>query len=281
MIQIGKYNTLHILQKTNEGLILEDESDEEILLPTKFCPENFDTKDTLTVFVYLDNTEKKIATTLVPKIQLYEFALLQVASLTKVGAFLDWGMDKDLLVPFNEQNQEMVEGRWYIVYLDIDDKTNRLFASSRVEKQLQNINITVENGEIVDIIVLQKSDLGYTVIINNEHKGLIYENEIFTKLNVGDKRKAYVKKVRDDNQIDISLQPIGYRKFNDINSKLIFNALLENDGFVPITDKSTPERIKAKFGISKKAFKKSIGALYKQRKITIEETGIRLLKSVK
>jgi len=281
MIQIGKYHTLHILRKTNVGLILGEESGEEILLPVKLCPENFEIKGKITVFVYLDKTEKKIATTLIPKIQLYEFALLQVASLTKVGAFLDWGLDKDLLVPFNEQNQEMVEGRWYIVYLDIDDSTNRLFASSRVEKQLQNIHITVENDEIVDIIVFQKSDLGYTVIINNEHKGLIYENEIFTKLNIGDKRKAYIKKVRDDNQIDISLQPIGYRKFNDINSKLIFNALLENDGFIPITDKSTPERIKVKFGISKKAFKKSIGALYKERKITIEETGIRLLKSVK
>jgi len=277
MIEIGKYNQLQILQQTDEGLLLKDISGEEkVLLPTKHCPENFKINDSLSVFIYLDHTEKKVATTQTPKIQLYEFALLQVAAITQVGAFLNWGLDKDLLVPFNEQKLEMLEGRWYVVYLDLDDKTNRLFASSKIDRQLQNINITAKEGDKVDIIIYQQTDLGYSVIINNEHKGLIYENEIFTKLNIGDKLKAYVKKVRDDNHIDISLQPIGYRKFSKDNNSLILNALKNNNGFLAITDKSSPEEVKAMFSLSKKAFKKSIGALYKDRKIIIEKTGIRL-----
>ncbi len=277
MIEIGKHNQLQIFQKTEEGLLLKDQSEEgEVLLPTEYCPENFEINDSLSVFVYLDSTEKKIATTQTPKIRLYEFNLLQVAAITQVGAFLNWGLDKDLLVPFNEQKLEMLEGRWYVVYLDLDDK-NRLFASSKIDRQLQNINITVKKGDNVNIIIYQQTDLGYSVIINNEHKGLIYKNEIFIELNIGDKLKAYVKKVRDDNHIDISLQPIGYRNFNDNNSTLIYKKLIANDGFLAITDKSTPEDIKDMFGLSKKAFKKSIGALYKDRIITIEETGIKLV----
>ncbi len=277
MIEIGKYNELQIFKQTDEGLILKDPTGEdEVLLPTKYYPENFEINDSLSVFVYLDSTEKKVATTQAPKIQLYEFALLQVAAITQVGAFLNWDLDKDLLVPFNEQKLEMLEGRWYVVYLDLDDK-NRLFASSKIDRQLQNINITVKEGDKVDIIIYQQTDLGYSVIINNEHKGLIYKNEIFTKLNIGDKLKAYVKKVRDDDHIDISLQAIGYRNFNDNNSTIIYKKLVSNNGSLAITDKSTPEEIKAMFGLSKKAFKRSIGALYKDRVITIEETEIKLV----
>jgi len=276
MIEIGKYNQLQIFQKTEEGLLLKDSSEEEIVLPAKYCPDEFKIDDSLSVFVYLDPTEKKVATTLTPKIKLYEFALLQAAAITQVGAFLNWGLDKDLLVPFNEQKLEMLEGRWYVVYLDLDDK-NRLFASSKIDRQLQNINITVEKGDTVEIIIFQKTDLGYSVIINNEHKGLIYENEIFTSLNIGDKLTAYVKKIREDNHIDVSLQPIGYRNFNDNNSTLIYKKLVSNNGSLAITDKSTPDEIKNMFGLSKKAFKKSIGALYKDRIITIEETGIKLV----
>jgi len=276
MIEIGKYNQLQIFQNTNEGLILKSSSGEDVLLPTKYCPDNYKINDSLSVFVYLNSTEKKVATTQTPKIQLYEFALLQVAAITQVGAFLNWGLDKDLLVPFNEQKLEMLEGKWYVVYLDLDDKTNRLFASSKIDRQLQNINITVKEGDKVDIIIYQQTDLGYSVIINNEHKGLVYNNEIFTKLNIGDKLKAYVKKVRDDNHIDISLQAIGHRKSSKNNTALILNILTENSGFLAINDKSSPEEIKAMLGISKKAFKKSIGALYKGKKIVIEKTGIRL-----
>jgi predicted RNA-binding protein (virulence factor B family) len=172
----------------------------------------------------------------------------------------------------------MEEGRWYIVYLDLDEKSDRLFASNRVERHLQNDKLSVAEGDEVSLLVWQKTDLGYTVIINHAHKGLVFENEIFQDLHVGEKLKAYVKKIRDDNKIDISLQPIGYNKFNDANSELIFNALNENQGFLPLTDKSSPEAIYSQFGISKKAFKKSIGALYKLKKILIETSGIRLLE---
>ena len=277
MIELGKKHKLNVIRQTNDGLILVDDQKEEILLPTNECPSNLKIGDSLNVFIYRDQNEKKIATTVIPKITLHEFALLQVASITKVGAFLNWGLNKDLLIPFSEQQQELKEGRWYIVYLDIDETTDRLFASTYIERQLQNIHITVKEGEKVDLLVYQKTDLGYSVIVNNEHKGLIFENEIFTTINIGDVLKGYVKKIREDNKLDISLQPIGYKKFIDVNSSNIYQTLIDNNGYLTVTDKSSPEEIKSLFGLSKKAFKKSIGALYKQKKIVIEKDGIRIL----
>ena len=277
MIELGKKHKLNVIRQTNDGLILVDDQKEEILLPTNECPSNLKIGDSLNVFIYRDQNEKKIATTVIPKITLHEFALLQVASITKVGAFLDWGLEKNLLIPFSEQQQELKEGRWYIVYLDIDETTDRLFASTYIERQLQNIHITVKEGEKVDLLVYQKTDLGYSVIVNNEHKGLVFENEIFTTINIGDVLKGYVKKIREDNKLDISLQPIGYKKFIDVNSSNIYQTLIDNNGYLTVTDKSSPEEIKSLFGLSKKAFKKSIGALYKQKKIVIEKDGIRIL----
>jgi len=275
VIAIGRYHELEIFRHTSVGLFLGDE-EEDVLLPNKYCPEQFEIGDTLTVFVYLDYDERKIATNLTPKILLHEFALLQVAAMTEVGAFLDWGLEKQLLVPFKEQRQKMEEGRWYIVYLDIDVQTDRLFASNKIENRLQNEALTIEEGDEVNVLVYQKTDLGYTVIVNNNHKGLLFENEIFTTLNIGDKLKGYVKKIREDRKLDISLQPIGFKQFIDANSELIYNTLVDNNGFLPLTDKSSPDEIYAEFGISKKAFKKSIGGLYKQRKITIDAKGITL-----
>ncbi len=231
----------------------------------------------VTVFIYRDSEGRTVATTLTPKINLHEFALLKVSAVTGVGAFLDWGLEKDLMVPFREQKQKMEEGRWYIVYLDLDQKTDRLFASNRVERYLQNDELVVKEGDEVDLVVQQKTDLGYAVIIKHKHKGLIFDNEVFKEIRVGDRLKGYVKNIRDDNKIDVSLQALGYRGANDANSELILTKLKEYDGFIPLTDKSTPEEISIQFGISKKAFKKSLGALYKQRLIEIQATGIRLL----
>ena len=276
MIEIGKYIDLKILRKTSVGFFLGDEEGEEVLLPNKYCPENMKLEEELKVFVYRDSSEKKVATTLIPKISLHEFALLEVSSVSGVGAFLDWGLEKELMVPFREQRQKMEEGRWYIVYLDLDEKTDRLYASNRIEKFLQNEAVSLSIGEEVELLVLQKTDLGYSVIVNHAYKGLIYENEIFQELNIGDRLKGYVKNLREDNKIDISIHPLGYKNFNDANSELIFNALIEHEGFLPFTDRSTPEEIYSQFGISKKAFKKSIGALYKQRKIDIQSQGIKL-----
>ena len=276
MIAVGEYNELKILEQTSLGLFLEDTEGEKILLPTKECPTNFSIGDPIAVFAYSDKSDNKIATTLTAKIQLHEFALLKVIDMTPVRAFLDWGLVTNLLVPYKEQQKDMVIGKWYLVYLDIDEK-NRLFASTQIEKQLQNIHITVKEGDQVDVMIYRQSDLGYNVIVNYEHLGLIFENEIFTDLNIGDKRKGYVKKIRDDNKLDITLQPTGFKNVIDPNSELIIKFLADNNGYLPITDKSAPDEIYELFGISKKAFKRSVGALYKQRKIIIESNGIKLI----
>ena len=277
MIVLGEYNTLNILKQTAAGLLLGDNDGEEVWLPAKECPNNVNIGNNIEVFVYPDKDSNKIATTITPKIKLHEFALLQVREVAPVGAFLDWGFEKELLVPFNEQSQDLVKGKWYIVYLDIDEK-DRLFASTFIDKQLQNIHIIVKEGDEVDLMIYRQSDLGYNVIVNNEHLGLIYENEIFTDLTIGDKRKGFVKNIREDNKLDITLQGIGFRNVIDPNTELIYKALIENNGFLAITDKSAPDKIYDLFGISKKAFKRSIGALYKQRKIIIEAKGIKLNK---
>jgi len=259
MIEIGRSNELRILRNTSVGLYLGDESGEEVLLPNKYCPEKFELQDKIEVFVYHDHEERKVATKIRPKILLNEFELLQVTAVTNVGAFMDWGLEKDLLVPFREQRHKMQEGKWYIVYLDVDRKTDRLYASNRIDDFLQNRVLTVERGEEVSLFVFQKTDLGFSVIVNNIHKGLLFRNEIFKELNIGDKIIGFVKNIREDNKLDISIQRIGYENFNDCNSELIFHKLVENEGFLPVT-------------------KKSIGALYKQRKITILPEGIKSIK---
>jgi len=277
MIEQGKEIELKIAKRATFGLYLADDSGEEVLLPKKYCTEEMKPGDTNRVFVYKDSEGKKVATTLTPKIFIHEFALLKVSAVTGVGAFLDWGLEKELMVPFREQKQKMEVGRWYIVYLDLDKKSDRLYASNRVERFLQNDQISVKEGDEVALVVLQKTDLGYSVIVNHAHKGLIFDNEIFQDIRVGDRLKGYVKKVRDDQKIDISIQPIGFRNVNDSNSELIYKTLVENNGFLAITDKSSPDEIYTLFGISKKAFKKSLGALYKQKKVDIQPDGIKLI----
>ncbi len=275
MIPIGQHQELTILRHTSVGLYLGDNAGEEdILLPNKYCPEDIEIGEKLNVFVYRDYEERKIATNLQPKIRMHEFALLRVTAVSNIGAFLDWGLEKELLVPFREQRQKMEVGRWYIVYLDLDTKTDRLYATNKIEKRLQNKTLTVHEGEAVEVIIMKKTDLGFSVIVNQQHEGLIFESEIFTTLNIGDKIKAYVRQIRDDNKIDISLQPAGFENFNDPNCEKIISRLKENKGFLPLADKSTPEEIYKTLGMSKKAFKKAIGTLYKQRKITLQKEGI-------
>ena len=275
MIDQGKEIELNIAKRATFGLFLADESGEEVLLPNKYCSEDMKPGDKVRVFVYKDSEGKKVATTLTPFILLNEFALLKVTAVTGVGAFLDWGLEKELMVPFREQKQKMEVGRWYIVYLDLDLKSDRLYASNRVERFIQNEELSVKEGEEVDLLVLHKTDLGYSVIINHAHKGLIFDNEIFREIRVGDRLRGYVKHIREDKKIDVSLQPIGFRNFNDANSELIYKKLEENDGFLACTDKSSPEEIYSQFGISKKAFKKSLGALYRKKLIEIRPDGIK------
>lgn len=280
MIEIGKYNKLKILRETSVGLFLGDASGEDVLLPNKYCPKRFRIGDELKVFVYRDYAERKVATNLKPKIRLHQFALLQVADVSPVGAFLDWGMEKHLMVPFSEQRQKMEAGRWYIVYLDIDEKTDRLYATNKIEQRLQNTELTVAEGDPVKLLVFKQTDLGFSVIVNNVHKGLLYENEVFKPLSIGDRTKGFVKKIREGNKLDISLQPDGYELSNPGNTEKVYRALVDNRGFLPLTDKSSPDEIYALFGISKKAFKKAVGTLYKERKITISNRGLKVVDGV-
>jgi predicted RNA-binding protein (virulence factor B family) len=278
MIEIGRYNELIIDRETSVGLFLSDRKGNEVLLPTKYCPEEFEIDDSIEVFVYLDHEERPIATNIEPKITLHEFAQLRVSEVNNIGAFMDWGLEKELLVPFSEQRQKMQKDRWYIVFLNYDSKTDRLYGSNKIEKWISNEPemLTVEEGEEVELLIMGKSDIGYNVIINDRHKGLIYDSEIFEDIRVGDKVPGYIKKIRTDEKIDVSLQPIGYEKFNDVNVQLLYDALIDNNGSLELNDKSSPESIYEVLGISKKAFKKALGALYKDRKVEIKESGISL-----
>jgi len=278
MIELGKYNDLKFISETAEGIQLADEAGQEILMPSKYCPQGAKTGDIIKVFVHNNNEGKLVATTQKPKLILGEFCLLQVKAIADgVGAFMPWGIDKDLMIPFREQKQKMEEGRWYIVYLDIDLETDRLYGSSRIERFLQNEIISVSENQLVEVLVWKKTDLGFSVIVNNIHQGLIFDNEIFSELNVGDKMTGYVKNIREDNKIDISLQATGYNNFNDANAEAVFKALELNNGYLHFTDKSSPDEIYSFFGISKKAFKKALGALYKMRKIEITPDGIKII----
>lgn len=278
MIAIGKHHKLDILTQTSEGLLLGYDENETVLLPIRFCEDYYDIGDSIEVFVYVNSEQKKIATTTMPTAILHEFGFLKVTAVTDVGTFMDWGMEDKIMVPFKQQRQQMEEGRWYVVFIDIDPETNRLIASNKIEKHLQNDKLTVTEGDEVELLVYSFSELGFAVIVNHLHKGLIYKNETFQPIHVGDQLQGYVRKIRADGKLDISLQPIGYRKFNSKNSDEVYTFLVDNDGFLPVNDKSDPALIYKNFGFSKKAFKKAIGDLYKQRIITIDSDGIRLIE---
>lgn len=278
MIEIGKYNTLEILRETKVGLFLGNGNEaEDILLPNKYVPKQYEIGDEITVFVYLDHEERPVATTLEPYILLNEFALLRVNYTNRIGAFMDWGLEKDILVPFKEQAREMEKGKRYLVYLYLDEMTNRLVASSKTNQFLDNENLTVENGEEVDLIVSHITDLGINVIINGKHKGLLYKDEVYDdSIRTGDKLRGFIKNIRPDHKIDVSLQQQGYENVEP-NAEKILDELKANRGFLRLNDNSHPEDIKTVLKMSKKTFKKAIGALYKDRVIDIKDDGIYLL----
>ncbi len=278
MIHIGEYNTLTILREKEPGLFLSDEEDNEVLLPNRYVPKEFKIWDKLEVFVYLDNEERLVAVTDKPYITKGEFAVLRCNQVTEHGAFLDWGMVKELFCPFKEQTFKMKKGGWYLVYCYLDEKTDRLVASSKTNKFLSNQDLTVEQFQEVDLIVSHPSEIGMNVIVNKKHLGLIFNDNIFQDLSVGDRLKGIVKKIRKDNKLDIALGQVGYRNIEP-NAEAIIRELEDNSGFVNLTDKSSPEDIKEVFQMSKKNFKKAVGSLYKQRIITIEKGGIRLSES--
>jgi uncharacterized protein len=276
MINIGEYNTLTILREKEPGLFLSDEEDNEVLLPNRYVPKEFKIWDKLEVFVYLDNDERLVAVTDKPYVKRGGFAVLRCNEVSKHGAFLDWGMVKELFCPFKEQAFKMKKGGWYLVHCYLDDETNRLVASSKTNHFLDNKELTVSQFDEVDLIVSHPSEIGMNVIVNNQHLGLIFNDDIFKDLSVGDRLKGIVKKIRPDNKLDIALGQIGYRNIEP-NAEAIMHELHDNSGFLNLTDKSTPEDIKDVLQMSKKSFKKAVGTLYKQRLITIESDGIRLL----
>jgi uncharacterized protein len=275
MIHLGEYNTLEILRDTEPGLFLGDAEDNEVLLPNRYVPEEFEIGDKLEVFVYLDNEERPVATTDKPFIKKGDFALLRCNQVTKFGAFLDWGLVKELFCPFKEQAFKMKAGGWYLVHCYLDEESERLVASSKTNRFLDNKELTVAQFDEVDIIVSHPSDIGMNVIVNKKHLGLVFKDDIFKDISVGDRLKGIVKKVRQDNKLDISLSQIGYRNIEP-NAQFILNELEDNSGFIPLHDKSNPEDIKDQLQMSKKSFKKAIGSLYKDRRIEIKEDGIYL-----
>ena len=279
MIHIGDYNTLEIIRETEQGLYIADEEGNEVLLPNRYVPKSFKIWDKLDVFVYLDNEERPVAVTDKPYIKVNEFAMLRCNQVTQHGAFLDWGLLKELFCPFKEQAFKMKTGGWYLVYCYLDEETGRLVASSKTNRFLDNKNLTVKQFDEVDLIVSHPSEIGMNVIVNKKHSGLIFKDEIFKDLSIGDRLKGYVKKIRPDNKLDIVLGQIGYRNIEP-NAETIMQELEDNDGYLNLTDKSDPEDIKEILQMSKKNFKKAVGTLYKKRLIEIKEDGIYLLNKV-
>lgn len=276
MIHIGDYNTLEIIRETDQGLYIADEEGNEVLLPNRYVPKSFKIWDKLDVFVYLDNEERPVAVTDKPYIKVNEFAMLRCNQVSQHGAFLDWGLLKELFCPFKEQAFKMKAGGWYLVYCYIDEETGRLVASSKTNRFLDNKNLTVKPFEEVDLIVSHPSEIGMNVIVNKKHSGLIFKDDIFKDLSIGDQLKGYIKKIRPDNKLDIVLGEIGYRNIEP-NAETILQELEDNEGFLKLTDKSDPEDIKEILQMSKKSFKKAIGTLYKKRLIEIKDDGIYLI----
>ncbi len=277
MIEIGEFNTLKAIRRTDHGMYLGHTEQETVLLPNRYVPKKLEFGDEITVFVYGDNYNRPVATTLIPFVTLNQFAVLKVKSVENYGAFMDWGIAKDLLVPFSNQYKKFEVGESHMIHLYMDDVSERLVGSAKISSFLMTEIITVKVGDEVNLMAYEKSDIGVSVIVNNMHRGLIYNDEIFHEIKLGDKFKGYVSKIRDDFKIDISLNKFGYKKVEP-NTEKILQYLQDNDGKMAFTDKSDPTEIHNTFGMSKKVFKKVIGALYKQRIISINPNEIRLIQ---
>ena len=278
MIKLGDYNILTVVKEVDFGLYLDGGDEGEILLPRRYVPEGACPGDTMEVFIYLDNEERLVATTEIPRAKVGDFAYLEVAWVNNHGAFLDWGLMKDLFCPFREQKMRMEKGKRYIVHVHIDEESYRIMASAKVERYLSKDRPEYASGDEVNILIWQKTDLGFKAIIDNKYSGLLYENEIFSTLQTGMEMKAFVKQVREDGKVDLILQKPGFEKIDDF-SKTLLNYIRENDGRIRLNDKSPAEDIYATFGVSKKTFKKGVGDLYKKHLITLHEDGITLADS--
>lgn len=277
MTEIGKVNKLNVVRETENGIYLDGVELGEILMPRKFITDEIKESGTANVFVYNDSEDRLVATTENPIAMAGDFAFLKVVSVNRFGAFLNWGLPKDLLAPFSEQKAKMVEGGIYLVYIYLDLLTKRLAASAKVEKFLDNTPPEYRPGEEVDLLITEETDLGFKAIVNFEHWGILYKNQVFKPLHSGQKLKGFVSKIREDEKIDLLLDKPGYEKVDNIAEKIL-GELKNNKGFIAVSDKTSPEMIQALFGISKKNFKKAVGSLYKKRMIDFVSDGIKLIK---
>lgn len=278
-INVGQFNLMRVDRKVDFGFYMDD-GGEGILLPKRFVPSGLQIGDTISVFVYHDSDNRLIATTQEPFAVVGDIAALKVVEVTSQGAFLDWGLMKDVFVPVSQQLSTMRLGGKYLVKLYIDAQTGRVAATEKIDKQISNDHLSVKEGEKVKIQVYRESEIGYVVIVNQVHQGLVYKNEVFTHLHIGQFiDEAFVKKIREDNKLDIGLGKQGGEKLADDNQKII-SLLKSHKGFLPYHDKSAPDDIYAFFGMSKKAFKMNVGMLYKLKLISIEEDGIHLIPEI-
>lgn len=274
-MKLGDYNKLTVVKSVDFGLYLDGGKAGEILLPTRYVPEGTAIGDELEVFIYLDQDERIIATTEHPLAKVGDFAYLEVKWVNASGAFLGWGLMKDVFCPFREQKKKMEIGESYIVHIHIDEESYRIVASAKVDKFLNKEQCNLKQGEEVDILIWQKTDLGFKVIINNEYQGLIYEDQVFSYVHTGDKMKAYVQNVRPDGKIDVSLQKTGRQQTLDFSDTLL-EYIRAHEGVCHYGDKSEAEDIYREFHVSKKVFKKAVGDLYKKHLITVSPLELKL-----
>lgn len=276
MLQLGKRNDMVVARKVDFGVYLDGGDIGDVLLPKRYVPEGCKVGDTINVFLYLDNEERLVATTKKSLVEVNHFAFLEVKWINEHGAFLDWGLMKDLFCPFREQKMKMQVGKKYVVYAYIDAVTYRIVASAKVEKFLSDEEPPYSNGDEVEILVQQKTDLGFKAIIDDKFGGMIFDNDVFKEIRTGDRMKAYIKQIRPDGKIDLSLQPSGRENVVGFAGRLLRTLIESENGFLPYHDKTSPDEIYAAFGVSKKTFKKAVGDLYKHFFITIESNGIAL-----
>jgi predicted RNA-binding protein (virulence factor B family) len=276
MVNIGKKNQLSVIAIVEAGALLEGESYGRILLPNRYLPEACKTGDVVDVFVYWDSEDRLVATTETPLAMVDEFAWLKVVEVNNVGAFLDWGLPKDLLLPYSEHKYEPIAGRRVMVRLFLDDQTERIAATTQIDRFLSDEAEGFTPGQEVDLVISDQTSLGYKAIVDHSYWGILYSNELFQTLNKGQRLRGYVKKIRDDKRLDLSLYQPGAGQVAGIAEKII-EKLIEHDGVLMLTDKSPPEAIYSIFKVSKKVYKKAIGTLYKQRRIVIEARSIRLV----
>ena len=275
-INLGDYNRLKVVKKVDFGMYLDGGVEGEILLPKRYVPEGCKIGDELDVFIYLDQDERPVATTLTPLAKAGDFAYLQVAWVNEYGAFLDWGLMKDLFCPFREQKKRMERGQGYIVYVGVDEDSYRMMASAKVEHFLSRDMPPYSHEDEVDLLVWQKTELGFKVIVDNRFSGLVYEDQVFRPLTTGDRMKGYVDRVRPDGKLDVTLQPTGRRNTEEF-SEVLLQYLKDNNGHCDLGDKSPAELIADRFKVSKKTFKKAVGDLYKRRLINISDNGLQLI----